>query len=87
MEYFEEAAEMFTLTKFHTTDTQKLKVKIGDILSMKFKNHESLKKAFNVYEEIANEYINNNLMRFHAKKFFFNNILILLLLEDEPGAE
>lgn len=39
-----------------------------------------------MYEDIAYEYIANNLMRFQAKKYFFKAILIFLLLEDDVGA-
>lgn len=87
VDYYKEAAELFALAKFHVTDTQKLKLKVGDILSQQYSRPESLKEALQIYEDIAYEYISNNLMRFQAKKFFFKNVLIFLLLDDDVGAQ
>ena len=64
VDYYRESAELFGLTKFHVSDIQKLKVKIGDILSNKFDRPEKLREAIQVYEEIGYEYLSNNLMRF-----------------------
>lgn len=87
VDYFKEAAEMYALTKFHVTDTQKLRIKIAEILSLRYKNPEKLKEALQVYEDLGYEYLTNNLMRFQAKKYFFQCVLLLLLLEDEVGAK
>ena len=34
-----------------------------------------------MYEEVAFEYLNNNLMRFNAKDLFFKAVLVFLLLK------
>ena len=39
------------------------------------------------YEDIGYEYLGNNLMRFHSRKYFFKASLLLLVLNDDIGAE
>ena len=84
--YFLEASELYALTKFHVTDTQKLRLKVAQIYSSYFNNPEKLKRAIEIYEDIAYDYLSNNLMRFHSKKIFFKCTLLFLLLDDDIGA-
>ena len=46
--YFKEfayvkSAELYALSKYHVTDTNKLNLKVADIYSMMFKNNDKLK--------------------------------------------
>ena len=86
-EFFLEAIELYCLTKYHKTDMEKLKIKVAEIYSQMFESNDKLKKSIKIYEEVAYEYLNNNLMRFHASKLFFNCVLIFLILDDDVGAE
>ena len=47
-QYFKQAAEMFGLAKYHTTDSTKLNVKVADIYALMFDRPERLKDAISV---------------------------------------
>lgn len=47
-QYFLQAADLFTLTKYHQTDTQKLKLKVSNIYSVMFEDPEKIKEAIKV---------------------------------------
>ncbi len=51
-----------------------------------FDDKEKLKESLKIFEEVAYEYLSNNLMRFHAKNIFFKCVLLFLLLDDDIGA-
>lgn len=78
--YFLQAIDMFSLAKFKTTESTKLKVKVADMYAGITDKEEMLKKAIKMYEEVASEYLNNNLMRFNAKELFVKSVLVFLLL-------
>ena len=46
--YFKQAAELYGVTKYHVTDTQKLNVKVADMYAQMFGNVEKLKEAIKV---------------------------------------
>lgn len=87
IDYYKEAAELYSLAKFHVNDAQKLKLKVADILSQQYQSPDKIKEAIQMYEDMGYEYLANNLTRFQGKKYFFKNILLFLLLEDTVGAE
>lgn len=86
-DFFLQSVELYNLTKYHKTDIEKLKIKVANIYSQMFESSPKLTESIKIYEEVAYEYLNNNLMRFHASKLFFNCVLVFLILEDDVGAE
>lgn len=86
-EYFKAAADLYSLAKYHTTDANKLQLKVAEIYSQEFDDHQKLKEAIKIYEEVADGYLSNNLMKFHSKDLFVRATLIFLLLDDDIGAE
>lgn len=87
VEYYKSAADMYSLAKYHQTDSSKLKLKVAELYSQQFENPSNLKEAIKTYEEIADEYLSNNLMRFHAKDILVKATIIFLVLDDDIGAE
>lgn len=47
-QYFKQAAELYGLTKYHVTDTQKLNIKVADMYAVMFANKDKLKEAIKV---------------------------------------
>lgn len=52
-----------------------------------FDQPDKVKEAIGLFEDVASEYVSNNLMRFHAKALYFKCVLLFLVLEDSVGAE
>lgn len=79
--YYLQAVDMFSLAKFKTTEATKLKVKIADLYAEMTDKPDKLAAAVKAYEEVAFEYLNNNLMRFNAKNLLVKAVLVFLLMD------
>lgn len=86
-DYYKSSADMYSLAKFHQSDSTKLRKKVADIYSQQFESKDKLKEAIKLYEELAEEHLGNNLMRFHAKDLLVKATIIFLVLDDDIGAE
>jgi hypothetical protein len=87
IQYYKDASENFSLEKHHSTSSNKCLLKAAELSSFMFDDPDRLKDAIKIYDEIAKEYLRNNLMRFSAKTLFIKATMIYFLLEDDVGAE
>jgi alpha-soluble NSF attachment protein len=84
---YKEAGEMFSLEKHQQVSSTRCKLKAAEISSMMFEDKQQLKDAISIFDEVAKDYLRNNLMRFSAKNLFIKVVVIMFLLEDDVGAE
>lgn len=78
--YYLQAVDMFALAKFKTTEATKLKIKVADLYAEQTDKPDKLVLAIKMYEEVAFEYLNNNLMRFNAKNLLVKCVLTFVLM-------
>lgn len=90
IEAYKKAAEFFDLEKFAESDSNKMNMKVAELLSTHhdYTGKESqLKEAVQIYEKLGKKYLSNNLLRHSAKDIYIKCLLLFLVMDDNVGYE
>ena len=68
------AEELFGLSKFHSTDQNKAKLKAADL----YLKNNKIPECIKLYEELAAQHLSSSLLRFHPKALFVKSVMGLL---------
>ena len=83
VENYREAARLFSLEKYKTTDTNKCTLKVAELLSRDCSDPDpkQIIDAIKTFEKIAVKYTQESLLRHSAQEIFFKACLLFLIID------
>lgn len=83
---FKKSAEIYNAESDYSSNYNKVKIRIADLVSSNDQSSASIIEALKIYEEIASNYLENKLTAPSSRELFVKSTLLFLVNEDQVGA-